>query len=192
MRNKQKSKKFIDVKIDNKTSNTRSSHLLKIESKVPKKSKTKKSFNFNDFLKKLIKQNTKKTVDPEEVERIKIKVMWSGVAFFMILMLFLWSLSLRMSFQKYSKSYPKNTQLEKTSEEFTENLKKIKENLQEIKKIKQEILSAQADGSQVKASTSTSETETEKKVDLDLLRSKLEEALEAKKNASSSETMINE
>ncbi len=190
MENKQKTKRFLDVKID-KTNRRQSRHLVKIRSKAPQKIKIKK-FDFHKFLKflnELINKNEGKEVSREEIEKIKMKAMWSGVTFFMILVLFLWSLSLRASLQKYNQISYANVELEETYQDFADNIEKFKENLKKIKEIKQELVSTSTNSFQG-GSTSTNEAATEKEVDLDLLRAKLEEAINLKKTSSSSKQMI--
>ncbi len=190
MKNKQKTKRFLDIKID-KINKRQSKYVVKIHSKTPQKIKTKKIdfYRFLKFLNELINKNKTKEVNREEIEKIKMKVMWSGVTFFMILVLFLWSLSLRASLQKYNQISYANVELEGTYQDFVDNIEKFKENFKKIKEIKQELVSTSTNSFQGD-STSTNEAVIEKKVDLDLLRIKLEEAIDLKKTASSSGQII--
>ncbi|MDP3043144.1 MAG: hypothetical protein Q8N21_01965 [bacterium] len=86
------------------------------------------------------KQNERKQppMDNETVEREKKLIMYTGIAFFMILIVSVWIFNIKNVFESTKAKTGDNTarvQLNEITDEFSKNMEQIKEGLKEIKSL---------------------------------------------------------
>jgi len=110
---------------------------VKISKKKAKKTK-KPSSNIKSIThkKEEIKDETNNTDQKEilpykEIEKEKNLVMWSGVTFFMLLILFFWVYNTKLVFRKIAEESPKypDFELNKLSEDISKTIKEVEKNI---------------------------------------------------------------
>lgn len=105
---------------------------------------------------------TVEKMEPLRSDRQKAVVMWTGVVFFMIVILGIWAYNLKMIFQTDATANDNNSntlQLKELSEKMKESVGQFKQNLEEIKNINSATTTERNDlfrsGDSVATSTST-------------------------------------
>ncbi|MFA6106404.1 MAG: hypothetical protein WC745_01880 [Patescibacteria group bacterium] len=131
--------------------------------------------------------------NPEEVEKNKRLVMWSGVTFFMLAIIVIWVLNIKNIFQATPETAKSDFNWEEISDNFSRSMEEAKKGIDEVKDIASEenatstpavlpsdeaaSATPSGDGSSPEAGNAiaSSTDESAEKVDLKELRKKIEE-----------------
>jgi hypothetical protein len=98
------------------------------------------------------------SVDKNKEFRQKQTIMWSGIVFFMILIIFVWTYNIKKTFkdvENNSSEQSLNVDLDKIGEELSARMKEMKANLEEIKAYGSQLASTTASSTLVTASSTS-------------------------------------
>jgi len=130
--------------------------------------------------------------NPEEVEKNKRLVMWSGVTFFMLAIIIIWAINIKSVFKAAPETAGSDLNWEEISENFSRSMEEAKKGIDEVKSIASEnatttpaVLPAgetasvapagDDSGLEAGSAIASSTNESAEQVDLKELREKIEE-----------------